>query len=84
MAWYPSGVPDWLNKNELIEAKYDVDLDYEPVQPGSDLTVRLKESTEQFYERNHDVILQLLEQTSKSQYLLRKKILIRNFFYSSW
>jgi len=64
MAWYPSGVPDWLNKNELIEAKYDVDLDYEPVQPGSDLTVRLKESTEQFYERNHDVILQLLEQTS--------------------
>ncbi|XP_016952365.1 protein UBASH3A homolog isoform X2 [Drosophila biarmipes] len=63
MAWYPSGVPDWLNKNELIEAKYDVDLDYEPVQPGSDLTVRLKESTEQFYERNHDVILQLLEQT---------------------
>ncbi|XP_036673440.1 ecdysteroid-phosphate phosphatase isoform X2 [Drosophila suzukii] len=64
MAWYPSGVPDWLNKNELIEAKYDVDLDYEPVQPGSDLTVRLKESTEQFYERNHDVILQLLEQTT--------------------
>ncbi|XP_016995493.2 ecdysteroid-phosphate phosphatase isoform X2 [Drosophila takahashii] len=64
MAWYPSGVPDWLNKNELVEAKYDVDLDYEPVQPGSDLTVRLKESTEQFYERNHDVILQLLEQTT--------------------
>ncbi|XP_052834881.1 protein UBASH3A homolog isoform X2 [Drosophila gunungcola] len=64
MAWYPSGVPDWLNKNELIEAKYDVDLDYEPVQPASDLTVRLKESTEQFYERNHDVILQLLEQTT--------------------
>ncbi|XP_037712965.1 protein UBASH3A homolog isoform X3 [Drosophila subpulchrella] len=64
MAWYPSGVPDWLNKNELIEAKYDVDLDYEPVQPGSDLTARLKESTEQFYERNHDVILQLLEQTT--------------------
>nr|XP_016995493.1 protein UBASH3A homolog isoform X2 [Drosophila takahashii] len=64
MAWYPSGVPDWLTKNELVEAKYDVDLDYEPVQPGSDLTVRLKESTEQFYERNHDVILQLLEQTT--------------------
>ncbi|XP_017039842.1 protein UBASH3A homolog isoform X2 [Drosophila ficusphila] len=64
MAWYPSGVPDWLTKNELIEAKYDVDLDYEPVQPSSDLTARLKESTEQFYERNHDVILQLLEQTT--------------------
>ncbi|XP_017084039.1 protein UBASH3A homolog isoform X2 [Drosophila eugracilis] len=64
MAWYPSGVPDWLTKNELIEANYDVDLDYEPVQPSSDLTVRLKESTEQFYERNHDVILQLLEQTT--------------------
>lgn len=65
MAWYPSGVPDWLTKNELTEAKFDVDLDYEPVQPASDLAARLKESTEQFYERNHDVILQLLEQTSK-------------------
>lgn len=65
MAWYPSGVPDWLTKNELTEAKFDVDLDYEPVQPASELTARLKESTEQFYERNHDVILQLLEQTSK-------------------
>ncbi|EDX14142.1 GD18330 [Drosophila simulans] len=64
MAWYPSGVPDWLTKNELTEAKYDVDLDYEPVQPSSELTARLKESTEQFYERNHDVILQLLEQTT--------------------
>ncbi|XP_016978496.1 protein UBASH3A homolog isoform X2 [Drosophila rhopaloa] len=64
MAWYPSGVPDWLTKNELTEAKYDVDLDYEPLQPSSDLTARLKESTEQFYERNHDVILQLLEQTT--------------------
>nr|NP_001097898.1 ecdysteroid phosphate phosphatase, isoform D [Drosophila melanogaster]ABW08747.1 ecdysteroid phosphate phosphatase, isoform D [Drosophila melanogaster] len=64
MAWYPSGVPDWLTKNELTEAKFDVDLDYEPVQPASELTARLKESTEQFYERNHDVILQLLEQTT--------------------
>ncbi|KAH8243852.1 hypothetical protein KR032_010813 [Drosophila birchii] len=64
MAWYPSGVPDWLTKNELVEAKYNVDLDYEPVQPSSELTVRLKESTEQFYERNHDVIQQLLEQTT--------------------
>ncbi|XP_039232714.1 protein UBASH3A homolog isoform X2 [Drosophila yakuba] len=64
MAWYPSGVPDWLTKSELTEAKYEVDLDYEPVQPSSELTARLKESTEQFYERNHDVILQLLEQTT--------------------
>ncbi|XP_026831784.1 protein UBASH3A homolog isoform X2 [Drosophila erecta] len=64
MAWYPSGVPDWLTKNELTEAKYEVDLNYEPVQPSSELTARLKESTEQFYERNHDVILQLLEQTT--------------------
>ncbi|XP_020817892.1 protein UBASH3A homolog isoform X2 [Drosophila serrata] len=64
MAWYPSGVPDFLTKNELVEAQYNVDLDYEPVQPSSDLTVRLKESTEQFYERNNDVIQQLLEQTT--------------------
>ncbi|KAH8268024.1 hypothetical protein KR018_006561 [Drosophila ironensis] len=64
MAWYPGGVPDWLTKSELVEAKFDIDLDYEPVQPKQDLSVRLKESTEQFYERNHEVILQLLKRTT--------------------
>ncbi|XP_001358792.3 protein UBASH3A homolog isoform X1 [Drosophila pseudoobscura] len=64
MAWYPSGVPDWLTKNELIEAKYNIDLEYEPVQPSGELTASLKESTEQFYTRNHDVLLQLLERTT--------------------
>lgn len=65
MAWYPNGVPDWLSSSELIDAKYDVDLNYVPVQAATDLTVHLKESTEQFYTRNHEVLLQLLENTSK-------------------
>lgn len=65
MAWYPSGVPDWLSSSELIEANYDIDLNYTPIQPASDLTGHLKESTEQFYTRNHQVLLQLLERTSK-------------------
>ncbi|XP_022215129.2 protein UBASH3A homolog isoform X2 [Drosophila obscura] len=64
MAWYPSGVPDWLTKNELLEAKYNIDLEYEPVQPSGELTASLKESTEQFYTRNHDVLLQMLERTT--------------------
>ncbi|XP_034131376.1 protein UBASH3A homolog isoform X2 [Drosophila guanche] len=64
MAWYPSGIPDWLTKSELIEAKYNIDLEYEPVQPSGELTASLKESTEQFYTRNHDVLLQLLERTT--------------------
>ncbi|XP_030370891.1 protein UBASH3A homolog [Scaptodrosophila lebanonensis] len=64
MAWYPSGVPDWLSKNELKEAKYNIDLDYKPIQPAGNLTSQLKESTEEFYTRNHDVILQILEQTT--------------------
>ncbi|SPP86528.1 protein UBASH3A homolog [Drosophila guanche] len=64
MGWYPSGVPDWLTKNELVEASYNIDLNYQPVQASGQLSTRLKESTEQFYTRNHDVLLQLLERTT--------------------
>ncbi|KAH8417553.1 hypothetical protein KR222_001804 [Zaprionus bogoriensis] len=64
MAWYPSGVPDWLSSSELIDAKYDIDLNYVPVQPATDLTAQLKESSEQFYTRNHEVLLKLLERTT--------------------
>ncbi|XP_017849837.1 protein UBASH3A homolog isoform X2 [Drosophila busckii] len=64
LAWYPNGVPDWLNNSELIEAKYDVDCSYEPVLSAADLSAQLKETTEQFYMRNHEVLLQLLERTS--------------------
>ncbi|KAH8414188.1 hypothetical protein KR215_000146 [Drosophila sulfurigaster] len=64
MAWYPNGVPDFLTSSELTEAKYDIDLSYTPVQQTSELTAQLKESTEQFYTRNHEVLLQLLERTT--------------------
>ncbi|XP_068156234.1 ecdysteroid-phosphate phosphatase isoform X1 [Drosophila tropicalis] len=64
MAWYPNGVPDFLTKSELTEAKYDIDLQYEPVQSTMNLPAQLKESTEQFYTRNHEVLLQLLERTT--------------------
>ncbi|XP_023175700.2 protein UBASH3A homolog isoform X2 [Drosophila hydei] len=64
MAWYPNGVPDWLSKKELTDSRYDIDLTYEPVQQATDLTAQLKESTEQFYMRNHEVLLQLLERTT--------------------
>ncbi|XP_032294879.1 ecdysteroid-phosphate phosphatase isoform X2 [Drosophila virilis] len=64
MAWYPNGVPDWLSISELIDSKYDIDLNYEPVQQAAELTAQLKESTEQFYMRNHKVLLQLLERTT--------------------
>ncbi|XP_034652945.1 protein UBASH3A homolog [Drosophila subobscura] len=59
MGWYPSGVPDWLTKSELVEANYNIDLSYQPVQASGQLT-----ATEQFYSRNHDVLLQLLERTT--------------------
>lgn len=65
MAWYPNGVPDWLSSKELIDSKYDIDLNYEPVLQATDLASQLKESTEQFYMRNHEVLLQLLERTSE-------------------
>uniref|UniRef100_A0A1A9UX22 Ecdysteroid-phosphate phosphatase n=1 Tax=Glossina austeni TaxID=7395 RepID=A0A1A9UX22_GLOAU len=63
MAWYPEGVPDWLTKDELTEAKFTIDHDYQPFMTISTLNEAIKETTEDFYTRNYQVLRKIIENT---------------------
>lgn len=65
MAWYPEGVPDWLNKDELREANYIIDNEYQPFVTVNNLNEAIKETTEDFYTRNYEVLKKIIETTSK-------------------
>lgn len=65
MAWYPEGVPDWLNKEELREANYIIDNEYQPFVTVNNLNEGIKETTEDFYTRNYEVLKKIIETTSK-------------------
>ncbi|XP_067616518.1 ecdysteroid-phosphate phosphatase isoform X2 [Eurosta solidaginis] len=64
MAWYPDGVPDWLSKSELLDADYDVDINYQPLISANELNDCIKETTEEFYTRNYEIIRKIIETTS--------------------
>ncbi|XP_055850010.1 ecdysteroid-phosphate phosphatase isoform X1 [Episyrphus balteatus] len=64
MAWYPDGVPDWCTLDELIEARYHIDKEYEPILNGTNLNDVIKETSEEFYNRNHECLLKILESTT--------------------
>lgn len=70
MAWYPEGVPDWLNKEELREANYIIDNDYQPFVTVNNLNECVKETTEDFYTRNYEVLRKIIESTSTFASLL--------------
>uniref|UniRef100_A0A1A9ZK48 Protein UBASH3A homolog n=1 Tax=Glossina pallidipes TaxID=7398 RepID=A0A1A9ZK48_GLOPL len=63
MAWYPEGVPDWLTKDELTEANFTIDHDYQPFMTISTLNEAIKETTEDFYTRNYQVLRKIIENT---------------------
>ncbi|XP_011290254.1 ecdysteroid-phosphate phosphatase isoform X3 [Musca domestica] len=63
MAWYPDGVPDWLTKEELQAAKYNIDTEYQPFVAINNLNESIKETTEGFYTRNYDVLRKIIDST---------------------
>ncbi|XP_054737234.1 ecdysteroid-phosphate phosphatase isoform X1 [Anastrepha obliqua] len=63
MAWYPEGVPDWLSKSELLEADYNVDTNYQPFMSADVLNDCIKETTEEFYTRNYEIMRKIIETT---------------------
>lgn len=70
MAWYPDGVPDWCTVDELIEARYHIEKDYEPMLTGTNLNTVIKETSEEFYNRNHECLLKILEKTTGNIFIV--------------
>lgn len=65
MAWYPDGVPDWCTMEELIEANYNIEKSYEPLVSVTALNESIKETTEEFYNRNYEILQEIIDATSK-------------------
>nr|XP_029708278.1 protein UBASH3A homolog isoform X2 [Aedes albopictus] len=64
LAWYQEGLPEWMSKEELVAADYNIVLDYEPLTKEDDLKARLQEGLEEFYHRNSSVTEHLINNTS--------------------
>lgn len=69
MAWYPDGVPDWLTEEEVLAAQFNIDSSHKPFLTVAQLNDAIKETTEEFYTRNSDILRKISDVTS--EYLLR-------------
>lgn len=74
MAWYPDGVPDWLTKEELQAAKYNIDTEYQPFVAINNLNESIKETTEGFYTRNYDVLRKIIDSTGNFVFKFQSKV----------
>lgn len=61
MIWYPEEMPDWCTKEELSAAGYNIDMDYGTVVTRDQLKAAKKESCQEFYQRNHNAVEQILK-----------------------
>lgn len=51
LVWYPEALPNWLTREELVAAGYNIDLEYEPFVSQNDLS-EAQETCEEFYLRS--------------------------------
>lgn len=65
MAWYQDGLPEWMSKEELTAADYNITMEYEPLSKAEDLKGKQQEGLEEFYQRNSDVTEHLIKSTSE-------------------
>uniref|UniRef100_A0A0K2TCK2 Ecdysteroid-phosphate phosphatase n=2 Tax=Lepeophtheirus salmonis TaxID=72036 RepID=A0A0K2TCK2_LEPSM len=65
LAWYQDGsMPDWMTKDELVEAGFNIDLSYKPYISEDELQ-DTQESAENFYVRNCFVTQCILQATEE-------------------
>ncbi|KAL5282767.1 UBASH3B.2 family protein [Megaselia abdita] len=64
LAWYPDSLPNWLTTSELKEAKYKINQNYKPLVTANNLKDSLKETAEEFYTRNSNVLNEIIKTTT--------------------
>lgn len=63
LAWYQDGMPEWLSKEELIAADYNIDTDYQPLTTVANLVEQFHEKLGEFYCRNSNVAESIIGST---------------------
>lgn len=61
MIWYPDELPEWLTKDELTAANYNIDMDYVSMYTREQLKAANTENSHEFYKRNSSVVEQVLK-----------------------
>lgn len=61
LIWYPDELPEWLTKDELTAANYNIDMDYVSMYSREQLKAANTENSHEFYKRNSSVVEQLLK-----------------------
>ncbi|XP_063991645.1 ecdysteroid-phosphate phosphatase [Diachasmimorpha longicaudata] len=61
LAWYPNGLPTWMDNEGLSKAGFNVDRNYEAIVKANQLPQR--ENAAQYYERSYELIKRIIEST---------------------
>lgn len=61
LIWYPEELPEWLTKDELTAANYNIDMDYVSMYTREQLKAATTENSHEFYKRNSSVVEQILK-----------------------
>ncbi|KAK4885319.1 hypothetical protein RN001_001590 [Aquatica leii] len=69
LVWYPESLPDWLTPEELVTANYNIDLEYKPVVPQTEL-METHETCEEFYMRSAFVTQKIVSSSTSGNILL--------------
>jgi len=61
----PDRIPVWFTNEELQAAGFNIHTDYTPLMNHSDMQMQINESVDAFYDRNHQSMLHLINQTGE-------------------
>jgi len=88
LGWYnQSGLPDWMNNDELIAAGFNVNSKYEALVPLSQLSNSATETVEQYHIRCDEVVQNLIKTTEGNGIKINKctnKCFYKIFYFIRW
>lgn len=78
LGWYnQSGLPDWMNNDELIAAGYNINSKYDALVPLPLIIANMTETVEQYYVRCDEVVQNVVKTTEpEGNYTKKKKSII--------
>ena len=62
LTWYQTGVPEWMSEDELVEAGFKIDTQYQPLISREQLNEHMDESCSQYYNRNYQFLQHILKE----------------------
>lgn len=65
-----SDVPEWCSTTEILNNKFNIDIDYIPLMTRENLRKELNETIEDHYERHYRIVKKILEKSKYQEYFI--------------